>query len=179
MDSVNALNKKIRRFGVNRVAQVSGLNKSTISRYINGEREYSLENFERVQNALISIEWKSICGRTSVREATHRVSLGEPWRNPYFDFVDSFRATRSSLLIAERPVDGLEIKMLALICSIVMQLCEELKVAPPEWAKLSIGLETPWFVSKFRSLRAMCLVESPIYFKRNNIFVGGNFLERA
>lgn len=179
MEDVKELNSKIRWLGVNRVAKASGLNKSTISRYINGERAYSVKNFERIKRAVTSIELGKLRGRTSVREATHRVSLGEPWRIAYFDFVDSFRATRSRLLILEKPVDGLEIKSLALICSIVMELCDELKITPPEWASLCIGLEQPWFISKFKSLRAMSLVESSIYFKRNNIFVGGNFLERA
>ncbi len=179
MDKSKALNKKIKLLGITQLARVSGLNKSTISRYVNGERAYSLENFEKLKNAAISIEKKSLRGRTSARKATGRVAIGEQWRNPYFDFVDSFRATRSRLLITERPVDGLEIMSLALICSIVMQLCDEMEIAPPEWAKLCIGLETPWFISKFKSLRAVCLVESPIFFKRNNIFVGGNFLERT
>jgi hypothetical protein len=105
--------------------------------------------------------------------------LGEDWQIAYFDFIDSFLATKSDLLLQLRPVDGLEIKHLALICAIVLQLCDENEVQPPEWAKLSLELEEPWFVSKFKSLRAISLVESPLYFKRNNIFVGSDFLKRA
>jgi hypothetical protein len=97
----------------------------------------------------------------------------------YFDFVDSFLATKSEYLIEQKPIDGLEIKLLALMCAIVLQLCQENKVHPPEWATLSLPLEEPWFVSKFKSLRAISLSENLVYFTRNNIFVGPDFLKRA
>jgi len=161
------------------IADLAGLNKSTVSRYVSGDRQYSLENFEKIATAVKHIEQERLQGRVTVREATQRVIAREDWQIAYFDFVDSFLATRSELLITHQPADGLDIKSLALICSIVMQLCEENQVTPPEWARLSIELEEPWFISKFKSMRAICLVESPVYFKRNNIFVGADFLVRA
>lgn len=179
MEKVKALNQKIKKMGIVAVANVAGINKSTISRYVNGAREYSLENFQKVTEAVKFIERERLRGRTSAREATQRVALGEDWQIAYFDFVDSFLATKSDLLLEARPADGLDIRSLALICAIVMQLCEENKIQPPEWAKLSLELEEPWFVSKFKSMRAISLVDSPIYFKRNNIFVGDDFLKRA
>ena len=173
------LNQKIRKLGINRVAHEAGINKSTVSRYVSGERDYSLENFEKVKKAVEVIERNNLRGRTSARQATQRVCLGEDWRIPYFEFVDSFRATHCEHLFLERPVDGLDIRSLALICSIVMQLCDETKTPPPKWAMLSLELEAPWFISKFINLRAISLVDSPVFFKRNNIFVGSDFLERA
>jgi transcriptional regulator with XRE-family HTH domain len=179
MKQVKVLNQKIKKIGINHIAKLSGLNKSTISRYVNHEREYSLENFEKIKSAVKVFEQKNLRGYTSAREATYRVYLGEDWRIPYFDFVDSFFTTQSELLLIEKPVDGLNIKSLALICAIVMQLCEDVRVMPPEWATLSIELEEPWFLSKFKNLRAISLVESPLFFKRNNIFIGNDFLQRA
>lgn len=179
MNKVKSLNKKVAECGINAVAKLAGLNKSTVSRYVNGEREYSYENFEKVQRAIAEIEKQYLRGRTSAFEATKRVVLGEPWQIAYFDFVDSFQATKSELLIIERPADGLELKYLALICSMVMQLSEDAKVSAPDWAKLSLELDEPWFVSKFKNLRAVSLVDSPIFFKRNNIFVGSDFLQRV
>ena len=99
MDKVRSLNQKIKNLGINVVAEASGLNKSTISRYVSHERAYSLENFEKVQLAVQSIERKSLRGRTSAHEATQRVVAGEDWRISYFDFVDSLLATKSELLI--------------------------------------------------------------------------------
>lgn len=179
MENIVGLNQKIKKLGIVAVADLAGLNKSTISRYVNGEREYSLENYIKILRAIKTIEKQQLSGRTSAHEATRRVVMGEDWQIAYFDFVDSFLATKSPVLFEERPVDGLDIKSLALICAIIMQLCEENRVSPPEWAMLSLELEEPWFVSKFKSMRALSLVESPLYFKRNNIFVGNDFLKRA
>lgn len=179
MDKVKALNSRIKKLGIVKVAISAGLNKSTVSRYVNKQRDYSLENFEKITQAVVGLEAKTLRGRTSARRATERVVSGEDWQIAYFDFVDSFLATRSLQLINEKPVDGLDVKLLALMCSIVMQLCEDSGDTSPEWARLSIELEAPWFVSKFKKLRAMSLRDSPLYFKRNNIFVGEDFLKRA
>lgn len=179
MKKAKILNRKVTQMGIIPVAQQSGLNKSTIFRYVHGERDYSLKNFEKVTTAVEIIERKSLRGLTSAREATQRVAAGESWQIAYFDFVDSFLFAKNQLLVNQRPVDGLNLKSLALICSIVMQLCEENKVQSPEWATLSLELDEPWFITKFKSLRAICLVQSPVFFKRNNIFVGEDFLKRA
>jgi hypothetical protein len=40
-------------------------------------------------------------------------------------------------------------------------------------------LPDPWFVAGIENLKASALVESPVQFRRNNIFVLGNFLSRA
>lgn len=179
MQKTKILNRKIKQLGIVPVAEQAGLNKSTIFRYVHGDRDYSLENFDKVTTAVEIIERKKLRGLTSAREATERVAAGENWQIAYFDFVDSFLFAKNQLLVSRRPVDGLNLKSLALICSIVMQLCEENKVQPPEWAKLSLELDEPWFITKFKSLRAICLVQSPVFFKRNNIFVGEDFLKRA
>lgn len=179
MSKLAELNQKIKQFGISSVSRSSGLNKSTISRYVSGAREYSLANFEKIQNAVNAIEAATLRGRTSAREASQQVVFGEDWRIAYFDFVDSFLATKSTLLLKDKPVDGLDLKHLALLCSMVMQLCEDTKTPAPAWARLHLELDRPWFLSKFDGLRAICLVDSPIFFKRNNIFVGDDFLKRT
>jgi transcriptional regulator with XRE-family HTH domain len=179
MDDIKALNQQISAIGIVVVAKEAGLNKSTISRYVNGERNYSLKNFSKITSAVEKLSNNILSGQTSARIATERVINGEDWQIAYFDFIDSFLATKSELLLKDRPADGLNIKFLALICSIVMQLCLECKVPSPEWAQLSLELEEPWFVSRFESLRAFTLATSPLFFKRNNIFVGEDFLKRA
>ncbi len=179
MDRAKALNRKIKKIGILAVSRASGLNKSTVSRYANGEREYSFANFEKIEKSLKALEAEKLRGRTSAREASRRVVWGEDWRIAYFDFVDSFLATQSELLLEGKPVDGLDLKHLALLCSIVMQLCDDAKMSPPGWAQLSLELDKPWFLSKFVGLRAISLVDSPIFFKRNNIYVGADFLQRA
>jgi len=51
--------------------------------------------------------------------------------------------------------------------------------APPWWANRPLVLAEPWFVSGMENLKATALVESPVQFRRNNVFVLGNFLSRA
>jgi hypothetical protein len=41
------------------------------------------------------------------------------------------------------------------------------------------ALSEPWFVSGMENLKASALLESPLPFRRNNVFVLGNFLSRA
>jgi len=55
----------------------------------------------------------------------------------------------------------------------------ELGVESPPWAMRSYYLPEPWFVSEVESLKAMAIQESPLFFRRNNIFVLDNFLSRA
>jgi len=49
----------------------------------------------------------------------------------------------------------------------------------PDWAQKDHCLPEPWFVAEMESLKASALVESPAYYKKNNIFVLENFLKRA
>jgi hypothetical protein len=41
------------------------------------------------------------------------------------------------------------------------------------------GLEEPWFVTGIENLKAMAIVESPVFFRRRLIFVLENFLSRV
>ena len=49
----------------------------------------------------------------------------------------------------------------------------------PAWAAGCHFLPEPWFVSGVESLKATALVEAPLAFRRNNVFVLGNFMSRA
>ena len=52
------------------------------------------------------------------------------------------------------------------------------KVDIQRWEKL-YGLDKPWFVSGFENLKSTALIESPLNFRKRNIFVLGNFLTRV
>lgn len=178
MNKVINLNRKIKLYGINKVAKISGLHKSTVSRYLSGDRSYSLVNFNKLANAVMTIEAKTLDIYTNARNASIEVIEGEDWKISYFNFIDSLRETRNPILFADRPADGLPINLLAMLSSIVMTLSNELNIEAPDWAKLAIELEIPWFVTQFESLKATCLLESPIFFRRNNIFVSKDFLSR-
>lgn len=95
------------------------------------------------------------------------------------NLVDEFRRTLDPRLLLLPPVRDLALELKALLASIVMSLCGEAGMNVPGWARKRHPLPTPWFVAEVESLKAMALVESPLPFRRNNIFVLDNFLQRA
>jgi len=107
------------------------------------------------------------------------VAGGEDWKIAYMNFVDGFRRRPSVSLIEKDPKSiQSDPKMYALIQSICIQLCLEHNLPAKGWLTKRAFLSTPWFVSGMKSLYAMALKESPAPFRKNNIFVLGNFLAR-
>ncbi len=103
----------------------------------------------------------------------------DSWKIHVFDFVDFFRQAKDLRLIFLPPMSCLDGRLKALLASIVCQLCSEIGCIPPDWALQEYYLEKPWFVSEIQSLKATTILESPLAFRRNNIFVLKNFLQRA
>ncbi len=100
------------------------------------------------------------------------------WKIWLFNFVDAFRRERDLLYIKTTPIQNLDPKLLALMASTVETLCEELNLKIPRWCRSTDALCEPWFVSETESLKALSIVESPIHFRKRNIFVLENFLSR-
>ena len=103
----------------------------------------------------------------------------DTWPLYFMNFVDLYRKTCDVRLILLGPVSETPIKLVAFFASTVLCLCDELGVEPPDWAGKNYFLNKPWFPSETESLKAMALLESPIFFRKNNIFVLENFLKRA
>ena len=103
----------------------------------------------------------------------------ESWTIHYMNFVDEFRRTLDMRLILLPPPTQYPLRLKALLASIVLELCAEAESLPPSWAQKSYVLSEPWFLSESESLKASALVESPVFYKKNNIFVLENFLKRA
>lgn len=101
------------------------------------------------------------------------------WKIHLFDFVDAFRATKDLNLIQRPPYASLEQRLCALIASTVETLCQEMGIPSPSWCDGIGVLSQPWFVVNLNTLKATALVESPIHFRKRNIFVLENFLKRA
>jgi hypothetical protein len=101
------------------------------------------------------------------------------WKVHYMNLVDEFRRTLDPRLLLLPPVRDLALELRALLASIVVSLCDEAGMNVPGWARKRHQLPAPWFVAEVESLKAMALVESPLPFRRNNIFVLDNFLQRA
>jgi len=103
----------------------------------------------------------------------------DSWRIHFMNFVDEFRQSLDTRLLLLPPPQQTPIKLKALLSSIVLELCDELEMAAPGWAKKDYCLSEPWFLANSEALKASALVESPVFYKRNNIFVLENFLKRA
>ncbi len=101
------------------------------------------------------------------------------WKIHFMDLADYFRRTLDTSCLLIPPAQKIDKKLYALLSSIVQQLSLDAGITPPPWSTQPQFLEKPWFVSETESLKAFALLESPLSFRANNIFVLGNFLERA
>lgn len=98
---------------------------------------------------------------------------------PFFDAVDDARRGRRFDALRSLYSRSRRTRERALLNSTACALAAEFNEAPPWWAMHPLTLPEPWFVAGVESLKATALVESPLPFRRNNIFVLGNFLSRA
>lgn len=103
----------------------------------------------------------------------------DSWKLHLFNMVDRFRHDQSLKWFRHPPIADLDPKLQALVTSTVEALCDERSLTAPSWCRSIPGLPHPWFVSGIENLKAMALVESPAFFRARNIFVLGNFLDRA
>ncbi|MBF0105016.1 MAG: helix-turn-helix transcriptional regulator [Deltaproteobacteria bacterium] len=101
------------------------------------------------------------------------------WRIPFFNFVDAFRTHKNAVLVLMPPYHGLKTSLTALFASTTEALCGELGLVPPPWCLGVLPLAEPYFVSEIQNLKATALVESPVYFRKRNIFVMADFLKRV
>ena len=117
----------------------------------------------------------------SVMMVSIRTHFGGPasWPLHLFNFVDAFRSAPAVSLVQAPPVLELDGTLRSLLASTTETLCAERRIDIPEWCYGVRGLKEPWFVSGVENLKAMALVESPVRFRKRNIFVLGNFLDRA
>ncbi len=165
-----------------------GLSRSTLRRVMNadGVENTTLRSLEKLASHLghsLSITFSNAGGSSEHSVAGTGVNIKRDgfssWKVHLMNMVDEFRRHRNPLLLVLPPPLGLDKKMEALLASTVCHLCDESKMRAPKWAGESYFLPRPWFVSGMESLKAMSLLESPLHFRKNNIFVLGNFLDRV
>jgi len=100
------------------------------------------------------------------------------WRIPFMEFVDDFRYYRNSAII-EKPFELNHEKFDALLASTIEYLCNEQQMDTPDWVWNVPSCKEPWFVAGVENIKAFAIVESPVYFRRRQIFVLENFLSRV
>ncbi len=97
----------------------------------------------------------------------------------FFDAVDEVRRTRSFAALKRLYYRSRRTKERALLNAAARALAQELQLDAPWWASRSKFLQEPYFVSGVENLKATALLESPMAFRQNNIFVLSNFLKRV
>jgi hypothetical protein len=115
------------------------------------------------------------------QDAVDSLKSGIDWEISFFNFADSFRRESNPHIkqkLIQKPTSTGDLKLDALLQSIVMYLCDEGNLDIPDWALSSMRLSNPWFVCELSRLYSYSIVESPIRFKQNNIFVTSNFMDR-
>jgi hypothetical protein len=121
------------------------------------------------------------CSPTSFATVAHRLADDgeESWKGWLFEVVDDFRKEPSPTMLADAPPPVLPDRLRCLLASTVEALHAEQGWRPPAWCATVGPLATPWFVAEVENLKASALVESPVMFRKRNLFVLGNFLSRA
>jgi hypothetical protein len=83
-------------------------------------------------------------------------------------------------LVADSPESTGEPETDAYLAAMVESLCREVSKNPPVWTESSSTyLPRPWFAAGLESLKAILLAESPVSFRRRNLFVSANALHRV
>jgi len=172
-----------------RLASIAGTSYKTLQLFESGDQDSRLSTLENLSAGLgyppgylrhrIEGLWRDPVD--SVAVVSFQILAGEsgPWRGPFFNFVDAFRrAQDKEALVQSPPLPETPPKLKALLASAVEALCAEAIIPAPEWCEGVPPLKDPWFVSGVENLKAGALVESPAHFRRRNLFVLGNFLER-
>ncbi len=116
---------------------------------------------------------------TTIRQVKQEIRQDtENWLVPFMDFVDEFRRHRDLSLVRE-PFETGEERFDAMLASMIECLCDELGLETPDWVWDIPSCRDPWFVSGMEDLKAISIVESPVWFRRRKIFVLENFLDRV
>lgn len=175
-----------------RLARLARISYKTIQLIESGSHDPRVSSLRSIAAAL-GLPPESLEGRLeilfslpvdSIALVSERIALeGEgSWKIELFNFVDAFRSAPNGeegrRLIETPPVEKTPPRIKSLIASTAEALCAEKGVSLPHWTRGTPGLEEPWFVSGVENLKSMALVESPVHFRKRNIFVLENFLER-
>ena len=180
--------QKLSRFSERSLAGAGRLSRGAIRQLLHPARMgnvtvNSIENLAQVFNRDVEVlvgglDIFSDCSTVATAFKVQRDGF-DSWKTHLFDLVDEYRRAADARLVILPPPSSSDRHITALLASTVRTLCEELEISTPRWATLRYFLSTPWFVSGMNSLKASALLESPLHFRANNIFVHSNFLSRV
>ncbi len=183
-----AVRKSMKRLGLSEraLSDKAQLSRTTLRSIVAEDSSVTLKNLEATANALgLSLIILATPTEMNADFSTIAVSLKVirdgplSWKIHFMDFIDEFRRSLDPRLFLLSPSIELSLRLRGLLASMVITLCDEAGMMTPAWAVKRFDLPAPWFVSEMESLKAMALLESPLAFRRNSIFVHSNFMERV
>ncbi len=100
------------------------------------------------------------------------------------NFIDEFNGAdmeKKKKMVERSPFSPvMDKKNSAYIAAMIEELCFTNNMEIPGWVfDKKFQLKEPFFVGELESLKAFLIVESPLSFRRRNIFVSQNVLKRA
>ncbi|HBC86464.1 MAG TPA: hypothetical protein DCZ94_05875 [Lentisphaeria bacterium] len=115
----------------------------------------------------------------TVKDASENIVRDSNWKLWLFQFMDDFRRNPKPEMVVTGPVSDTPEGLKCLFAATVYYLCNEKAVDVPEWVFSTKPLREPWFVSGLESMKTFAIVESPLFFKKLNVFVTDNFMVRV
>lgn len=120
----------------------------------------------------------------NTKNTIHKVSIeiyrGKNPRLIIADFIDDFNKATSEekVKMVEKPPISLPKEHLTVyLAAVTDQLCHENKLETPEWAK-KLSLKEPHFYGGSK-LKMILLKESPVAFRKRNLFVSSSVMLRV
>ncbi|MEW5692336.1 MAG: hypothetical protein AB1765_03460 [Candidatus Hydrogenedentota bacterium] len=98
------------------------------------------------------------------------------------NFLDEFKnaADEDRRKSVQKPPVNTKGNKSSYLAAMVEQLCLEYKLDIPAWVNdKKYFLKEPVFYTAFENLKTVLIQESPVPFRRRNIFVSGNALDRV
>jgi hypothetical protein len=129
-----------------------------------------------------TIDAMSLPRPATLQDVAARTLAGEPFDPLLREFLDNFYGTdvearAAAIRIAPGRIDAIHDAYLAAVAE---HLALRFRLAVPHWTDDSERfLAEPFFAGGLETLKAVLLVESPLAFRRRQIFVSANALSRA
>ena len=118
----------------------------------------------------------------TLREVAERARAGQAFDPLLREFLDEFYLADPAgkvPMIADRPVHDVGTVHDAYLGAVAEHLARRFHLPIPEWTdEPHRFLERPFFAGGLEDLKAILLVESPLAFRRRQIFVSANALSR-
>lgn len=115
----------------------------------------------------------------TIKDASENMVSDGNWKLWLFQFMDDFRRNPCKEMVIQEPVSETPEKLKCLLAASAYYLCKEKNIEIPGWVFSAKPLMDPWFVSGLESMKTFSIVESPLFFKKLNVFVTGNFMVRV